>query len=186
MRKDFGKQSWMYPMPVLLIGTYDEEGRADVMNAAWGGIHDTNQIGICLSEGHKTTKNILRNRCFSVSFATEEEEVAADYVGLVSANDVPDKMAKTGWHEIRSEKINAPLFAELPVALECSLVSYDRESGYLVADIVNVSVETSVLSVSGKIDLRRFHPILFDPANAAYVSFGTPVGHAFSDGKTLK
>ncbi len=138
MRKNFGSNSWLYPMPVLIIATYDEQERPNAMNAAWGGIFTDEMIGICLSERHKTTQNILSTRAFTVSMATAEQVVACDYVGLESGNRVPDKFAKAGFHATRSEFVNAPLIDELPMALECELVSYDKESCHLVGKIVNI------------------------------------------------
>lgn len=185
MRKNFGSNSWLYPMPVLIIATYDEQGRPNAMNAAWGGIFTDEMIGICLSERHKTTQNILSTRAFTVSMATAEQVVACDYVGLESGNRVPDKFAKAGFHATRSEFVNAPLIDELPMALECELVSYDKESCHLVGKIVNITADESVLT-EGKIDPRKLRPITFDPINHAYLELGAKVNDAFSCGKQLK
>ena len=185
MRKNFGSNSWLYPMPVLIIATYDEQGRPNAMNAAWGGIFTDEMIGICLSERHKTTQNILFTRAFTVSMATAEQVVAGDYVGLESGNRVPDKFAKAGFHATRSEFVNAPLIDELPMALECELVSYDKESCHLVGKIVNITADESVLT-EGKIDPRKLRPITFDPINHAYLELGAKVNDAFSCGKQLK
>lgn len=185
MRKNFGSNSWLYPMPVLIIATYDEQGRPNAMNAAWGGIFTDEMIGICLSERHKTTQNILFIRAYTVSMATAEQVVACDYVGLESGNRVPDKFAKAGFHATRSEFVNAPLIDELPMALECELVSYDKESCHLVGKIVNITADESVLT-EGKIDPRKLRPITFDPINHAYLELGAKVNDAFSCGKQLK
>lgn len=185
MRKNFGSNSWLYPMPVLIIATYDEQERPNAMNAAWGGIFTDEMIGICLSERHKTTQNILFTRAFTVSMATAEQVVACDYVGLESGNRVPDKFAKAGFHATRSEFVNAPLIDELPMALECELVSYDKESCHLVGKIVNITADESVLT-EGKIDPRKLRPITFDPINHAYLELGAKVNDAFSCGKQLK
>ena len=185
MRKNFGSNSWLYPMPVLIIATYDEQGRPNAMNAAWGGIFTDEMIGICLSERHKTTQNILSTRAFTVSMATAEQVVACDYVGLESGNRVPDKFAKAGFHATRPEFVNAPLIDELPMALECELVSYDKESCHLVGKIVNITADESVLT-EGKIDPRKLRPITFDPINHAYLELGAKVNDAFSCGKQLK
>lgn len=185
MRKNFGSNSWLYPMPVLIIATYDEQERPNAMNAAWGGIFTDEMIGICLSERHKTTQNILFTRAYTVSMATAEQVVACDYVGLESGNRVPDKFAKAGFHATRSEFVNAPLIDELPMALECELVSYDKESCHLVGKIVNITADESVLT-EGKIDPRKLRPITFDPINHAYLELGAKVNDAFSCGKQLK
>ena len=186
MRKNFGAKPYTYPQPVLIIASYDENGTPDAMNAAWGGISDDTQISMCLSAGHKTVKNILKRRAFTVSMADAAHVAACDYVGIVSANDVPDKLEKAGFHTTRSEFVDAPLIDELPMALECRLVSYDEESCRMVGEIVNVSAEESVLDENGKIDPQKLQPITFDPVNNAYLKLGEKVGNAFRDGLALK
>lgn len=185
MRKNFGAKPMLYPMPVLIIGTFDKNGTPDAMNAAWGGISEEKEISICISEDHKTTKNILETGCFTVSIPDVKNTVAADYVGIVSGNDTPDKIEKAGWTFEKSELINAPVFNELPFTLECKLTSYDAETCRLVGEIINVSADESILT-DGKIDLKKFFPITFDPSNHTYVTLGETVGKAFSDGKKLK
>jgi len=184
MKTNFGKQTFMYPMPVLIIATYDENGNANVMNAAWGGMHDTNQIGICLSPEHKTVKNLLQRKAFTVSMADEAHVAACDYVGLVSGNEVGNKIEKAGFSTTKSEFVDAPVINELPMCLECELVSYEETSGYMVADIINVCAEESVLT-DGKIDPLKVKPITYDPVNHKYINLGEVVGKAFSDGKAL-
>ena len=186
MRKNFGAKPYTYPQPVLIIASYDENGTPDAMNAAWGGISDDTQISMCLSAGHKTVKNILKRKAFTVSMADAAHVAACDYVGIISANDVPDKLEKAGFHTTRSEFVDAPLIDELPMALECRLVSYDEESCRMVGEIVNVSAEESVLDENGKIDPRKLQPITFDPVNNAYLKLGEKVGNAFRDGLALK
>lgn len=185
MRKNFGPKSWLYPMPVLIVASYDEAGVANVMNAAWGGVFTDDHIGICLSEEHKTTKNILATKAFTVSMATVDQLTACDYVGIVSGNKVPDKFAMAGFTAERSEFVNAPIIRELPMVLECELVSYDEESNHLVGRIVNVSADEQILT-DGKIDYRKLRPITYDPINHHYIELGAVVGNAFSDGKKLK
>lgn len=186
MRKNFGAKPYTYPQPVLIIASYDENGTPDAMDAAWGGISDDTQISMCLSAGHKTVKNILKRKAFTVSMADAAHVAACDYVGIVSANDVPDKLEKAGFHTTRSEFVDAPLIDELPMALECRLVSYDEESCRMVGEIVNVSAEESVLDENGKIDPGKLQPITFDPVNNAYLKLGEKVGNAFRDGLALK
>ena len=186
MRKNFGAKPYTYPQPVLIIASYDENGTPDAMNAAWGGISDDTQISMCLSAGHKTVKNILKRKAFTVSMADAAHVAACDYVGIVSANAVPDKLEKAGFHTTRSEFVDAPLIDELPMALECRLVSYDEESCRMVGEIVNVSAEESILDENGKIDPGKLQPITFDPVNNAYLKLGEKVGNAFRDGLALK
>ncbi len=185
MRKNFGSKSWLYPMPVLIVSAYDAEGKANAMNAAWGGMYTDEQIGICLSEEHKTTENILTSKAFTVSMATVEQLTACDYVGIVSGNREADKFTKAGFTSERSEFVNAPLIKELPFTLECELVSYDQQSNHLVGRIVNVSADERILT-DGKIDYRKLRPITYDPINHHYIELGAVAGNAFSDGKKLK
>ncbi len=185
MRKNFGAKTWLYPMPVLIIGTYDENGTPNAMNAAWGGIYDTDQIMVCLADDHKTTENIKKTGAFTVSFATAETVVPCDYVGIVSANDIPDKFARAGFHATKSEFINAPLIDELPMAVECKLIKFN-EDGICIGEIVNVSADESILDETGKIDAKALDPIIYDSVTHAYRSLGEKVGQAFSDGKKIK
>ena len=185
MRKNFGSKSWLYPMPVLIVAAYDEQGIPNAMNAAWGGMFTDEHIGICISEGHKTTKNILTTKAFTVSMATVEQLAACDYVGIVSGNREPDKFSKAGFTALRSEVVNAPIIEQLPMTLECEMVSYDKESNHLVGRIVNVSADEKILT-DGKIDLGKLRPITYDPINHYYIALGEVAGNAFSDGKKLK
>lgn len=185
MRKNFGAKSWLYPMPVFVVGTYNEDGTPNAMNAAWGGMYDDEKIMICLSSDHMTTKNIKRTGAFTVSFATADTVVGSDYVGIVSGNKVPDKFARAGFTATRSELVDAPIINELGVTLECRLVRFN-EDGVCIGDILNVSADESVLSPDGKIDAKLLNPIIYDGATHAYFTFGERVGTAFSDGLKLK
>lgn len=185
MRKDFGAKPMLYPMPVLIIGSYDENGVPNAMNAAWGGISEEAEISICLSEDHKTTENILKSGAFTVSVADAQNVIAADYVGIASGNDTSEKIAKCGWTAVKSPLVNAPYFEELPFTLECTLQSYDPETCRLVGTIVNVSADEAILT-DGKVDLHKFSPITYDPVNHHYIALGEKVGNAFSDGKKLR
>ena len=184
MRKNFGVKPWLYPQPVLIIATSDEQGNADAMNAAWGGQYEANQIMICLG-AHKTTDNIRLKGAFTVSFATAAQVVASDYVGIVSANDVPDKMTKAGFTTTKSERIDAPIINELPLTMECRLVKFN-EDGNVIGEIVNVSADESILNDAGGIDAAKLDAIIFDPINADYLRLGEKVGNAFEDGAKLK
>ena len=185
MRKNFGAKTCLYPMPVLIIGTYDENGMPNAMNAAWGGVYDTNQVMVCLADDHKTTENIKKSGAFTVSFATVKTVAPCDYVGIVSANDVPNKLERAGLHTTKSEFVNAPLIDELPVAVECRLLKFN-EDGICIGEIVNVSADESVIDENGKVDAKKFDPIIYDGMTHAYWSFGDKVGRAFSDGKSIK
>lgn len=181
MRKNFGAKPMLYPMPVLILGTYNVDGTPNAMNAAWGGIVDTDLVGICLAD-HKTTRNILERKAFTVSMADAENMVAADYVGIVSGEQVPDKVARAGWHTTKSEFVDAPIIDELPMALECEFVSRDESTGLVIGRIKNVCAEERILT-GGKIDLGKFHPITYDPSGHGYYALGEKLGDAFREGK---
>ena len=185
MRKDFGVKPIICPMPVLIVSAYDENGKVNLMNAAWGTACDTNKVLISLAKDHKTTENILKTGEFTVAMATESEVVSADFVGVVSGYDCPDKFEKTGWTASKSKKVNAPIVDQLPLALECKLVSYNDESEILIGEIVGVSVDESILE-GDKVALSKFKPICYDPLNHDYVALGAKAGTAFLDGKKLK
>lgn len=186
MRKNFGAKAMCYPMPVYIIGTYNADGTPNAMNAAWGGISEEQEISICVSEDHKTTENILARKAFTVSMATAKYMAACDYVGIVSGSKVPDKFAKAGFHATKSEFVDAPVIDELPMAVECELISYDPESCRLVGRIVNVCADEAVLGENGKVDVAKLQPITYDPMNHHYLVLGEAVGRAFHDGLSLK
>ena len=174
------------PLPVLMIGTYDENGNPNLMNAAWGGQCGRNNISISLSP-HKTTDNILIKKEFTVAYATKDTLVASDYFGIESGNNVV-KIAKAGFHAVQSEKVDAPVFEEYPLTLECRLLKSEEEFGELriVAEVVGMVAEESILDAEGKIDFDKLLPISYDPTHNTYRVLGENVGLAFKDGLTIK
>lgn len=187
MRKDLGQKSILYPMPVFIIGTYDENGEPDAMNAAWGSMYDYNQVTVSLG-AHVSTDNIRKSKAFTISFATRKTVKQSDYVGLVSKAKEPNKIQKAGLHPFKSDKVNAPLFEEYPLTIECELISLDGnmgEGGTLVGEIVNISADESVLT-DGKIDVNKLEPITFDAANNKYRVIGEEVADACKIGFGLK
>ncbi|MBQ3078300.1 MAG: flavin reductase family protein [Clostridia bacterium] len=186
MRKNFGVKPLAYPLPVFIVGTYDENGVADAMNAAWGGISEENEISLCIDTAHRTYTNVIARKAFTVSMGVASQVAACDYVGIVSGNDVPDKVARAGLTAVKSEFVDAPVFLELPMAVECRLKSFDEEACRMVGEIVNVSADESVLGEDGKIDVRKLDPITFDAVSHAYLRLGEAVGKAFSAGLALR
>lgn len=186
MRKNFGAKPLSYPQPVYIIATYGEDGTPNAMNAAWGGISEMKEISICITATHKTTKNILKRKAFTVSMAEAGQVAACDYVGIVSGNKVENKFTKAGFHAIKSEFVDAPLIDELSVAVECRLIDFNPETSILRGEIVNVSVDERVLDENGKVNAAKVEPIVFDPFNNDYLKVGEKVGKAFSDGKKMK
>ena len=186
--KSFGSKPWILPQPVLIIGTYDMYGKPNAMNAAWGGQWDNGEIMISLGS-HATTDNLKGSRDLTVAFATAETMVAADYVGITSGRDNPDKMRKTGWTVEKAPNVNAPLFKELPMTLECRIKEKIDEtaSGYnLIAQIVNVLCDEKYLSIDGEPNVEKMGIITFDPIHHTYIQLGKTVGNAFADGAQLE
>ena len=186
MRKNFGPKTMCYPMPVFIIGTYNADGTPNAMNAAWGGISEETEISICVDNTHKAAENLIARKAFTVSMATEQYMAACDYVGIVSGNKEPDKFQKAGFHATASKFVDAPLIDELPMALECELISYDQETCRLVGRIVNVCADEVVLGDNGKVDVSKLRPITYDSMNHHYLVLGEAVGQAFHDGLALK
>lgn len=189
MRKNFGAQCFLFPQPVLMVGTYGADGRANLMNAAWGGICNMEPpcIDLYLDADRKTLENIRATGFFTVSPATAAAVAQADYVGIVHGHSI-DKIAAAGLHASKAEHVNAPVFDEFPMALECKAVDI-RESGdciRVVGEIVNVNADESVLNEKEKIDPAKLHPISYDPVNLAYWDIGEKVGNAFRDGLKYK
>ncbi|MBQ6804532.1 MAG: flavin reductase family protein [Clostridia bacterium] len=185
MRKNFGAKPILYPQPVFMIATYNEDGTPNAMNAAWGGISENDEISMCISADHRTTKNALARKAFTVSMATADYVAECDYLGIVSGDQTPDKLARCGFHTVKSEFVDAPIIEELPMAVECELIHYDSESCRMVGKVINVCADEKVLT-DGKIDPEKLRPITFDGMNHAYLVLGEKVGNAFSDGKKLK
>ena len=186
--KSFGQKAWMLPQPVLIIGTYNSDGTPNAMNAAWGGQWDSKEIMISMG-AHATTKNLARCEEFTVAFAIKNTMVASDFVGIVSAKNDPEKMQKTGWTAIKSENVNAPVFTDFPMTLECRIlrkIDESKEGYYIVAEIVNILVDEAYLAEDGKPDVEKMQLITYDPVHHGYISLGERVGNAFADGKTLK
>lgn len=186
--KSFGSKPWMIPQPVLIIGTYDKDGKPNAMNAAWGGTWDMHEIIISLAS-HATTDNLEATGEFTVAFATRDTLVAADFVGIVSARNDAEKMAKTGWTIEKAPNVNAPVFREFPMTMECKVLRKidESETGYyLVAEVVNILCDEQFLAEDGNPDVERMQVITYDPVHHGYIQLGQTVGKAFADGKQLK
>ena len=186
--KSFGQKSWMLPQPVLIIGTYNSDGTPNAMNAAWGGQWDAKEIVISMG-AHATTENLARCNDFTVAFATKDTMVASDFVGIVSAKNDPEKIKKTGWTAVKTDNVNAPVFTDFPMTLECRIlrkIDESEEGYYIVAEIVNILVDEAYLGEDGKPDVEKMQLITYDPVHHGYITLGDRVGNAFCDGKQLK
>lgn len=178
----------MLPQPVLIIGTYDKDGKPNAMNAAWGGTWDMHEIIISLAS-HATTDNLEVTGEFTVAFATRDTLVASEFVGIVSARNDAEKMAKTGWTIEKAPNVNAPVFCEFPMTMECKVLRKidESETGYyLVAEVVNILCDEQFLAEDGNPDVERMQIITYDPVHHGYIQLGQTVGKAFADGKQLK
>ncbi len=182
MRKNFGAKTFLYPQPVMIIGTYDENGKANAMNAAWGGICGEDEVIVDLGS-HKTTDNLAITKAFTVAIADAEHVVECDYVGIASGRKFADKMEKAGFTTVKSEFVNAPVINELPLTLECELISVSE--GKYIGKIINVSCDEKYLGDDGLPDISKFTPITYDPVHHKYIALGEAVGTAFSDGNKL-
>lgn len=186
--KSFGSKPWVLPQPVLIIGTFNEQGKANAMNAAWGGQWNANELVISLGS-HATTDNLkLNNGEFTVAFATAETMVAADFVGIASGRKDLDKIAKTGWKHEQAPNVKAPVFDAFPITLECRTKQKIEETDshyYLVAEIVNVLCREEYLGEDGNPAVEKMNLISFDPVHMGYLQLGGRVGNALADGKKL-
>ena len=178
MKKDFGAKTWLYPMPVLMIASYGEDGTPDVMNAAWGGTGGEELLTICIDNTHKTWANIAKRRAFTVSVGTAAELKTCDHLGCISANKDPDKVAKSGWRLAKSAHVDAPTVENLPLVFECELVSMDPDTCLVIGKVVNVAVDESVLT-DGQPDPDKIKPIAYDPVQHVYRGLTAPLAKAF-------
>ena len=184
MKKNLGIVQAVYPMPVLIVAAYDENGKVNAMNAAWGMICNQDRIALFIDEDHKTTQNILKSRAFTVSLADRAHMDVADFFGIATGNKMEDKFERTGYHAVKSAFVNAPVIEEFPVVMECELAEVSStESIYaIVGKIVNTAAEESVLSAHGKVDPEKLDALIFDQFQHGYYVSGERVGKAWNAG----
>ena len=186
-RTNLGDKLYVTPQPALMIATYDADGNPDVMMAAWGGQYDNNQVCFSLSK-HKTTDNLRLNKAFTLSYADARTVAQSDYFGIVSGNEVPDKVAKAGFTVTKSKNVNAPIINEYPLTMECRVIEmHDDEDGgaWVVGEIVNAIADPSILT-DGKIDIKKLNPVAWDASSLNYFTLGDSVGKAWNSGNIYK
>ncbi len=183
MRKNIKTTEAIFPMPVLMIATYNEEGSIDVMNAAWGTMFERDQVVLNLTETHKTVKNIKARKAFTVSIADSKHVVEADYFGVVSGNNTPNKFENSKLTATKSENIDAPIINEFPICMECEFIEYGNCG--VIGKVINTSVDEKVMS-EGNVDIEKVSAIAFDPYTHGYYTVTKRVGNAFKDGLQLK
>ena len=187
MKKNLGAVPGVYPMPVLMVAAYDESGKVNVMNAAWGMISGMDKITLFISEGHKTTQNLLKAKAFTVAIADSRHMDVADFFGIATGNKMTDKFERTGYHAKKSEFVNAPVIDEFPFVMECELAEViDTEHTYaIVGKIVNSQADEEVLNEKGKVEIEKLDALIFDQFQSGYYVSGKKVGKAWNAGKDL-
>lgn len=187
MRKNLGSQPALFPMPVLMVATYGEDGKVNVMNVAWGGICAMDRIALNLAPDRKTLQNIQAKKAFTVSLADEAHMAEADFFGIATGNKMDDKFERSGLHAVKSEHVDAPIIEEFPLACECKLIEVQDAAGEkrVVGQIVNVSADESVLDDNGKVNPKKLNALMFDQFQNGYYKVGDKAGQAWNAGAGL-
>ena len=185
MKKSLGSKSYIVPLPVLILATYNEDGTANAMNAAWGTVSDMDKVAIYVDQNHKTLKNAMRTGAFTLSIADVSLVKESDYFGVVSGNDIADKVKSANLTAVKSESVNAPVIDELKLTLECVVESFDYDTDLLIGKVINTLADESILT-GKKVDLDKLKPICYDTTKNVYRVIGQTVGFAFRDGLKLK
>ena len=187
MKKDLGVRPYLFPMPVLMVATYNEDGTVNAMNMAWGGICARNMVSLKINENHKTSQNLKARRAFTLSIADAAHIEAADFFGIASGNKLPDKFARSGLTAVKSEKVDAPVVQEFPLTLECRVVE-DRMELYghqILGEIVGVLAEERVLDEAGNVDVTKLNALVYDQMQSGYYTIGEKAGQAWETGTAL-
>lgn len=187
MKKDLGVNPYLFPMPTLMINTYNEDNTVDSMMMAWGGICAGNMVALNLEREHKTCANLKNRKAFTISVPDVAHLKEADFLGIASANKMPDKFARSGLHAEKSEKADAPIVTEFPLTVECKVVSMEEINGdyHVLGEIVGVLAEESVLGEKGKVDAAKLNAFVFDQFRNGYYAIGEKVGQAWHSGAGL-
>ena len=187
MKKDLGVKPYTFPMPVLMIATYGEDGAVDVMNMAWGGVCAENMVALNIDEDHKTSENIKKRGAFTLSIADVPHLKEADFFGIATGNKMPDKFERSGLHAAKSTRVDAPVVQEFPLTLECRVVELQNTSyGFRVlGEIVNVLADEAVLDEKGRVDPAKLNAFVFDQFQSGDYAVGEKVGQAWNSGAGL-
>lgn len=187
MKKSLGVNPYLFPMPVLMIATYNEDGTVDVMNMAWGGVCSGKNVSLNITETHKTSANIKERKAFTLSIADASHLVEADFFGIASGNTMKDKFERSGLTSVKSEKVDAPIVTEFPVTLECKAIECKKEvyGFHVIGEIVDVLADESVLDEDGGIDVTKLNAFAYDPFKNGYYAIGEKIGQAWESGGKL-
>ena len=189
MKKSLGAKTLLFPTPVLMVGTYDQAGKPNLMNAAWGGICCSQPpcVAVSLRKATYSYASIVERKAFTVGIACESRMKEADYMGIASGRDV-DKFAATGLTPVKSELVNAPYASEFPVVLECRLL-HTIDIGLhtqFIGEIIDVKGDEQALGEDGNLDILKIQPLIFDTSHKGYHGVGPCLGQAFSVGKQFQ
>ncbi|MBQ9495440.1 MAG: flavin reductase [Treponema sp.] len=187
MKKDLGVKPYVFPMPVLMIATYNEDDSIDVMNMAWGGMCAENMVALNLDESHKTSANIKKRKAFTLSIADVAHIAEADFFGIASSNTMKDKFERSGMHAVKSTRVDAPIVEEFPLTLECKVADIEHGVGgfRVVGEIVNVLADEAVIEDSGKVNPEKLGAFVFDQFQNGYYKLGEKIGIAWKSGAEL-
>jgi Conserved protein/domain typically associated with flavoprotein oxygenases, DIM6/NTAB family len=184
MKKSLGVEPYLFPMPVLMISTYNDDDSVNVMNMAWGGICGENLVALNITETHKTAQNIKKRGAFTLSIADTDHLEEADFFGIASGNKMPDKFEKSGLHAVKSDVVDAPIVEEFPITLECQVVDIqnDKNGFRVIGEILNVLADEKVLDEKGNVDPTKLNAFVFDQFQSGYYAIGEKVGQAWDSG----
>lgn len=183
MFKSFGNKAYVAPLPLLLVGTYDDNNNPNLMTCAWGAPYDYDKLILTLEHSHKTTQNILNNKVFTITFGTLNTVNIVDYVGMVSQNKNKDKLKDLNLNIIKSSNINAPIFSDFPLTLECELISYDTNTEVMLAKIINTLVSEDYILEDGSIDASSMHLLAYNSLDKCYYDTSSKVCNAYKISK---
>jgi flavin reductase (DIM6/NTAB) family NADH-FMN oxidoreductase RutF len=188
MKKSLGPNTLAQPTPVWLVGTYDAEGKPNIMTIAWGGICCSKPacLAIGIRKERHTYPAILARKSFTISVPGQHQVREADYAGMVSGANV-DKFAVTKWTAVKSELVDAPYVGECPLVIECRLYRSEDLGAHtlFVGEIMDVKAEESTLGADGHMDLALLRPLIYSPGASRYYAVGEPLAKGFSAGKAI-
>ena len=186
MIKSLGAKTLIYPVPVLVVGTYDKAGKPNVMTASWGGICCSQPpcVTVSLRKATQSHGNIVDRGAFTISIPSEKYLKEVDYFGLVSGRSI-DKFAATKLTPVKSKLVDAPYVKEFSLVMECKLV-HVAELGLhtqFVGEVIDAKADESIIGKGGAVDVKKLKPLMFAPDTQEYYGIGKYVGKVFSAGK---
>ncbi len=186
MKKSFGARTLLTALPVWCIGSYDADGRPNVMTVAWGGVCCSKppSVTISLRKARHTYGNILEKMAYTVSVPSEQYVRQADYFGIASGRDV-DKFEVSGLTPVRSELVDAPYVGEFPLILECRVIHHHEIGAHtqFIGEILDVKMDEEMVMEGDQPDIERIGPLIYSAHTGAYYRIGECIGKAFKIGR---